>query len=147
EIYAWSNDEIPKFDFAKKVNYDPNDQEGLPLKFFENEDCLIISSLCRTSGLVQRLFHKHNNSADIYPLLDLYYSEVLEIYKHLNKPDSLIKEEFKEYENHEMLEFCDRENLKNQIISSDILPHKNEKWFRYTSEQKKAIAELHQLEK
>ncbi len=153
EIYTYSAFEPPKFDFAKPLIYDPMEEVAIALdrQFIMNCDkhkAIIVSGMCRTSGIVERAFHKHLSFADIYPVLDLYYSEILQLYEYFGRNEDVHEQHaFHLYKNHEMLEYCDRENSKNKIIESDTSPDKNPTWFKYTSDQKKAIAKLHQKEK
>lgn len=98
-------------------------------------DCLIVSTLCRTNGIIDRDFHKHHDYADIYPILDLYKSDVIQLTKSFEEHYSLDKE------------YIDKENKKNGIISMDSAPNKHPDWYRYTKPQKKMIAEMHAREK
>ena len=115
-----STSECKQYDFAKD-------------EFPKDIDlCLVVSPLCRNDGLIRRSFEKHKPS-DVYPLLDLYSSEVCQI----------LGSEFID----DGLEFIDRENTKNGIITSDVSPLKHKDWFKYTKSQKVLIAEMHAREK
>ena len=85
---------------------------------------------------VDRYFDKHDSSADLYPLLDLYRSEVIEPLG-LGTYDKYSAEG----------EYIDRENEKNGIITSDDPPNKHKSWYKYTKDQKILIAKMHAREK
>lgn len=104
---------------------------------------LIVSSLDKTRGVITKKFHKYNDAADIYPILDLYYSEVIELIDRIFPENEFNKK----YPDHELIEWVDREDLKTGIVSSNESPTNNKMWFKYTIPQKEMIAKLHQREK
>lgn len=98
----------------------------------EASNAIVVSSLNRTRGCIERRFDKYMDTADVYPILSLYHSE--------SSPTEF-------YLDHELLEAIDRDNKKTNIVTSEESPHKNPEWFRYTFQQKEIVAKLHQREK
>ncbi len=98
--------------------------------------CLIVSPLCRNEGIIDRSFDKHKHIADVYPLLDLYRTEIIDLVGH-----DIYNQETTDKE------YIDKENIKTGIITSDEPPNKNKNWYKYTRDQKVLIAEMHSREK
>jgi hypothetical protein len=135
-----------RFEFAKAIILPEENFRDEVILFCENNSCLILSQLTRNRAKIYRDYHKHLHLGDIYPLLDIYYSEIEYLSSIINKNNSNI------ILNNSILntpeyEFCYMEDEKNSIISSNELPTKNKNWFKYTKNQKELIASLHQREK
>lgn len=128
----WRDNEENQYEFAKHIGGNAHEDE-----------CLTISGMCRTEGIIQRSFYKYDLSkqADIYPFLDLYLSEINQLQGYNSRNYNPL------YGTHEELERIDREDVKNGIISSDESPMKNFEWFKYTKPQRELIAKMHAREK
>jgi len=126
QIYLiWKDSEEDNYEFAKHIGD------------ADKHNCLIVSGLCKTDS-INRSFYKYDSDklADIYPLLDLYKSEIIQI----GGTKDLHSE-------HKDIEYADRQNEQNGIIISKESPLKHEDWFKYTKHQKEVIAKMHAREK
>jgi NAD+ synthase len=116
---------------------------------------LIIGSRSKNE-LLYRNYNKYGaGNADIFPLLDLYKSEIYELFEYVASPmcygaiyllDRAKNKVFNDITDLEV-EWADSENIRTGIITSDISPDKQRDWQRYTLRQRQIIARLHQLEK
>lgn len=120
------------------------DYEGTKIRYYDfarhitdsdnRDECLIVSPLTRSEGIINRSFNKHLHKADVYPLLDLYRSEACMLSR------KVMQERDEE-------EYIDRETAKNKIITLDAPPNKHPEWYKYTKAQKALIAKMHAREK
>jgi hypothetical protein len=103
---------------------------------------IIVSPIERTYGYLTREYKKHRSGPrDIFPLYELYMSEIRQIARVLEVSVDVPSAE-------EMLaEWAIRENDKNGIIEDGASPVVTKNWYRYTIEQKQAISHAHQREK
>lgn len=106
---------------------------------------ILVGSINRTNGPLNRQYCKRglDGLADVYPVYDLYESELEQIAKYM-KPDIVLPDRFLD---REIVEWAISENDKTGIITKDESPIANEKWFGYSMKQKQIISELHQREK
>lgn len=117
---------------------------------------LIVGSRSK-NDLLYRTYNKYGaGNADIFPLLDLRKSEIVELFEYITKSTScygavyiLDKEKNKNFNDITDLEveWADAENTRTQIIVSDASPDKHRDWQRFTLRQRQIVAKLHQLEK
>jgi hypothetical protein len=104
---------------------------------------VIVGSIDRTLGRYYRGYSKLGEGlADVQPLFDLEYSEIIQIYKFLKD-----KYEGTDPEGHEMIEFCNNAERTYGIITDEKSPHLHSRWPYFTEEQKKWIGIIHQREK
>lgn len=110
-------------------------------KIAEDNKAILIGSLNRTDAKLSRNYGKYDSAlADIFPLLDLYHSEVSELLSYIDPNIPHINEMTD-------LERADREEERSGLISSNNNPLENRAWVGYTLSQKETIAKLHQREK
>jgi NH3-dependent NAD+ synthetase len=116
---------------------------------------LIVGSRSK-NDLLYRTYNKYGaGNADIFPLADLYKSEIVELFEYTTAPLCygatyiLDKEKNKIFNDITDLEveWADGENTRTQIIVSDDSPDKHRDWQRFTLRQRQIVAKLHQLEK
>jgi hypothetical protein len=103
----------------------------------EPRDGLVVSDITRTESLARR-YHKYNHAADIYPIYELFESQV----------ESLVRSELPGVERRpcperDELEWAILEDSRSGIIKSDVPPQQNKYWFAYTIDQKRIIAKAH----
>lgn len=83
--------------------------------------------------------------ADLAPCSDFFISDMVEICKFANiQIPECFNEEILQAEN---LRWANMENVKFEIVSSDIDPTKNPRWLGYTASQQKLIAKIWSVEK
>jgi hypothetical protein len=121
-----------------------NDSELIE-KELKHPNKILVGSINRTNGLLNRRYSKRSNEAlaDIYPVYDLYESELEQISNYLNPNIKLPAP----YSERESVEWAILENDRTGIVSNEELPINNEKWFGYSLKQKQIISEMHQREK
>ena len=126
--------------------------------YFRDNDCEVASEengiiigLCDKTEVLNRNYSKRydeydnrvNGNADIFPLLDIYHSEVIDlvdtIFPEL-KVEPLSAED-------SMIEWATKLNLHNGIVTDTNLPNKHPDWYKFTKNQKEFIAKIHQREK
>jgi NH3-dependent NAD+ synthetase len=111
-------------------------------KYADENDCITLSACNRNRGHIQRLHKKFGDGmVDAFPLYGLYFSEIIELIK-LFEDINYVHDK-----DHDMIEWCDRDNEKTNIIKSETLPNLSKDWFRYSFVQKQFVASLHQREK
>lgn len=110
-------------------------------------DCLIVGVLSREE-ILARSYKKYSTGlADIFPLGELYHSEIVQLYNYLcNKTDKFEPPIIRDL-SAVIIEWADKENRKNNIIYATEPPNSSRVWFRYTIPQKEALSKLHQFEK
>lgn len=116
---------------------------------------LIVGSRSK-NDLLYRTYNKYGaGNSDIFPLLDLYNSEIIQLFEYIATPmcygatyilDKGKNKTFDDITDLEV-EWADEENIRTGIVISDISPDKQRDWQRYTLRQRQIIAKLHQLEK
>ncbi len=105
---------------------------------------LIVGPIDRTYGLYYRDYSKIGSAlADIFPLFDLEYSEIVQLYKFLWNDEY----KYNDPPGFQMIEFCNNAERTYGIITSENPPHTHSRWPYFTQEQKKWIAIVHQREK
>lgn len=103
---------------------------------------IVVGSIDRTYGFLTRKFGKRaEGAADVFPLLGLEYSEVIQITDLSGLSFTQDPDDYSHYE------FCNRAEAHYGIITNEDPPHKHPRWPYFTGEQKKWIAETHQREK
>lgn len=111
------------------------------LQIANKSNGIVVGSVSRTFGLYHRSFDKLTDGlADVYPLFDLEYSEIVELTK-----DNI--EEYHDFEDYKMVEFCNSAELIYGIITDIVAPSRHARWPYFTQEQKKWIGIVHQREK
>lgn len=114
-------------------------------KWADDRDGIVLSSIDKTFGKYYRSYSKTSYSlSDIFPLYDLYYSDIVQITDYL-WPD--MKFQDIEVDDYKMLEFCIKAENTFGIITSENSPHKHGMWHTFTSTQKRFIGESQQREK
>jgi len=114
-------------------------------KWADDKDGVVIGSVDKTFGKYKRTYTKIEYSlCDIFPLYDLYYSEIIHLTDFI-WPDAKWRDA--EVDDYKMLEFCVRAENSFGIITSTNPPHKHEMWHTFTGTQKKFVAECQQREK
>ena len=117
-------------------------------KFAEVTNGLVAGILNRCDISLLRAYHKYGLAlADIFPLADLYYSELVELVAHVGAENTAAPPIFRAGLNYSLLEWADRENNYSKIIFNEEMPNKVKFWFRYTKPQKEIVSYLHQTEK
>lgn len=102
---------------------------------------IIIGSIDRTNGLYYRGYNKMGELlADIFPLFDIEYSEIVQVSKKLCL-------EYPTFTDSALLEFCNEAESLYNIITMDNPPHTHERWPYFTHDQKQWIGIVHQREK
>lgn len=110
----------------------------------ETQRGLIIGTLNRNEAELIRRYHKYREGiGDIFPIADLFYSEILELLKGDFDKDPKIDDILL----HSEVEWGDRENCKSGIIINEKEPKTCRGWFRYTLRQKEILSRMHQIEK
>jgi len=116
---------------------------------------LIVGSRSK-NDLLYRTYNKYGaGNADIFPLADLYKSEIIELFEYVATPMCygatyiLDKEKNKTFTDITDLEveWADREDERTQVVTSDNSPDRHRDWQRFTLRQRQIIAKLNQLEK
>ena len=107
---------------------------------------IVVGNIDKTTGLYTRVYEKLGEAnADIFPLFDVNYSEIVNItdslWPNTNWENELSKESIY------ILEFCTQSENLYGIITSEEPPHKHPRWPYFIAEQKAGIAEIHQREK
>jgi hypothetical protein len=116
------------------------------VKKAEEVNGLILGGVDRTHGHLIRRYHKYKDNADIFPLLDLYASEIEPLLTHYSchvmyEGNSILELSLAD------IEWADKENELLKIIENDVSPQQTETWYKYTLPQKRIIARIHQIEK
>lgn len=113
-------------------------------EYIEDNESLLVGSIDNTFGLYYRSFGKRREAlADIFPLFDLLYSEIVQVTDSLSLSDHFPQDP----PDYEMIEFCNRAESLYSIITYSKPPHMHNRWPYFTSTQKKWIAIAHQREK
>lgn len=163
EIYFCNTSNVlPEFEFCKQVSFSEDSfrssrtdlvasSRSEIVYFSETSKSIIVSSLTINQAKYCRIYHKHNNIADLYPIMDLYYSDCLELAKHLGIQNKILDEcimrDAKFDFNSKEHEYCFKEDDKYYILTDQESPNKRKDWFKYSKQQKELIAKLHQREK
>lgn len=131
---------------------------------------IIVGTGNRSEDNLIRYYNKFGDGAvDISPIADLYKSEVFQLFKYLTSGEDIKESAQNIYDatpsadlwgienpqtdeeelgiTYDEIEWVDRENIKNQIISEVTDPVRHKAWGRYTGRQKQIIAKIHQMEK
>jgi len=105
---------------------------------------IVVGPVDRTFGLYYRSYGKRAaGSADIFPLFDLEYSEIVEITDSLwpglwpAESTDIISD----------IEFCNEAEAMFGIITCEEPPHRHARWPYFIHTQKAVIAKIHQREK
>jgi hypothetical protein len=108
---------------------------------------IVVGSVSRTRGILQRKHHKRGDgAADIFPLLDLYDDEVLQLLQR-SMSDYQSGSIFPPSTEADLVSWAHREDARTSIIRNDQMPNKTSNWFSYTAPQKALISQLHAREK
>ena len=108
------------------------------------ENGIIVGPVDRTFGLYYRSYGKRaEGSADIFPLFDLEYSEIVEI------TDSLWPGLWPaiSLDTVHDIEFCNEAEAMFGIITREASPHLHPRWPYFIHTQKTILAKTHQREK
>lgn len=108
---------------------------------------LVVGSINK-SAMLTRHYGKYTHAlADIFPIADLYESEVrsivYSIVGDINTPNT-ISNLLLDYDE---IEWADKENNKTNIITRDTRPQDDKYWYKYTVRQKEIISRIYQIEK
>ena len=84
---------------------------------------------------------------DCYPLIDLYRSEVLSLYKYLGLPDIDFSSNVENDTGitYDELEWLKRDDEETQIITSNSVPSVSKFWGSYSIRQKQIISNIYSL--
>lgn len=109
---------------------------------YSNADILNAVNLSTLNKNEYELIRNYSKleASDIFPLADLYRSEICEL---LDGENISTKNDL----SYDELEWVSKQNSKNNIIVSDKDPAKHYDWGRYTSRQRVIISTVFQLEK
>lgn len=129
---------------------------------------LIIGTGNRSEDKLIRYFQKFGDGCvDICPISDLFKSEVYELFAHMTQlnspaavniynatptadlwgPDIIHEDELEIGLKYDEIEWGDRQNTNNNIITDMTDPVRNPAWHSYTSRQRQIICKMHALEK
>lgn len=109
---------------------------------------IVIGIVDRTNGLYYRKYKKLDEGlADVFPILDLEFSEVIQITDKLFPDEMLNTYTRLEIAHLKYVEFCNASNTLYGIITDDQPPQTNKRWPYFLTEQKKWIGVVHQREK
>lgn len=112
-----------------------------------NENSIVLGNIEKTYGLYNRCYNKNKElTADIFPIFDLYYSEIKDLIEFIN-PELLKNLNVREYSDYSLNEWAIKQENKYGIICDDKLPHQHTLWYSFAMKQKEIIAQLHQREK
>jgi hypothetical protein len=111
------------------------------LNYADAYNGLLIGSLSRNDRLSRTYGKWKEGRADLFPIYDLYLSEINQLLQFNGLGDFC--HEMTSID--EVTEYLDAQHP--DIILADEMPNKNKMWFRYTMQQKEAIAKLHAREK
>lgn len=135
--------------FNGMVTYSIDNTENHNYHFLQcheiaQENGIVIGPVDRTFGLYYRSYGKRaEGSADIFPLFDLDYSEIVQItdslWPNLWKPENLDMV----YD----IEFCNEAEDLYGIITCEDPPHRHPRWPYFIHTQKAMIAKVNQREK
>jgi len=130
---------IPKTIYAEDYN-------SSLINLAQNSNGILISPLNKSQYYLVRTQSKYGAiNGDIYPLIDLYQSEINDLL-YPNCDVAYDDPRICDYSLPE-IEWAQEENRKYGLIENDELPQHTSNWFKYTLTQKKIISKLHQREK
>ena len=120
-----------------------NDEELFheSIAYADTYNGILIGSLSRNDRFNRAYGKWKEGRADLFPIYELYLSEVNQLLR-FNELSAYCHEMT---EDDGMVEYLDSQHP--DIILADEMPNKNKMWFRYTMQQKEAIAKLHAREK
>jgi hypothetical protein len=103
----------------------------------EERGGVVVGTVTKTDSIARR-YHKYKDAADIYPIYGMLQSQAEQLARWVF-PD-LEREADSERDE---LEWAIVEDGKSGIIRSITPPQQNGYWFKYTIDQKRIIARLH----
>lgn len=113
-----------------------------------SSDRFVVVGAINKSHIFSRDYDKHTTGdADIYPIADLYHSEVHELLDYLNESYFITELSPSIHLTYEDIEWLCRENIKKNIITLETRPQEYKRWYTYTKHQKEIISRMHQREK
>jgi hypothetical protein len=135
-----------------RMHYDNSESFYLAChRLAEEHKGLIPGPVDRTFGLYYRSYGKRaEGSADIFPIFDLEYHEIVDITSklwpaHFDWEDEQCQ--VYDLDRDKDIDFCAEAERLYGIITSDIMPNKHPRWPYFISSQKEIIAHVHQREK
>lgn len=128
------------------IPHTENSKGSIGIKLLEYTDLhngLLVGTVNFSNGQLNRGYCKYgpNGLGDIFPILDIYQSEVEQLAETWFGKGAFKSEIDKN------LEWAGLENDYTDIINSDIIPSSRADWYRYTLSQKQIISLLHAREK
>lgn len=109
---------------------------------------IVVGIVDRTNGLLYRGFKKLDDGlADVFPIFDLEFSEVIQLTDKLFPDDTLNDYPRAWADSLRHIEFCNTANAMYGIITDDQPPQKNQRWPYFLTEHKHWIGVVHQREK
>jgi hypothetical protein len=112
------------------------------LELAKNSNGICVGCVDKTYGSLYRSYKKYNEYlADIQPLYDFLYSEIVEMSESLGFTKNIAPLDYRIYE------WALQQESYYKIITSLDAPNKSYKWYTYTEEQRSFIAKMHQREK
>jgi hypothetical protein len=110
---------------------------------------IVVGTIDKTFGTYFRSYGKcEEATADIFPLFDLNYSDIIKITNELWPDIKWPDWEGNEYAELAILvEFCNEAEDLYGIITNEDPPNKHPRWPFFVNDQKKILAQVHQREK
>ena len=149
QLVSYLCKEATKFHSAKTYNYQhppSSNTDGFAEChiYASQENGIVVGSIDRTYGLYYREYNKIGAGiADVFPLFDIEYSEIVQLYEFLWKG----KFKYDDPPGYQMIEFCNYAEVTYGIITDEQPPHTHRRWPYFTQGQKEFIAIVHQREK
>jgi hypothetical protein len=109
-------------------------------------DGIVVGPVEKSFGKYYRTYHKNNEGlADIFPIYDLNYSDVVNITCNLFGNDINWIYEWPS-DRYQMVEWANSMEEKYEILTQNNNPSQHEKWKYFTQDQKSMIAFMHARE-
>jgi hypothetical protein len=117
---------------------------------------IILGTVDKTRGHLVRDYYKYGDgSADLFPLLGLYKSDIANLlvmpkytdYCELDPKGTANYHQNRLALTFEEIEWADAENEKSRVIELEPPPQETTIWYKYTLRQKEVLSRIHYLEK
>lgn len=110
-------------------------------EFADHESGITLGLLTKDCISLDRQFKKSRQDChDLYPIADLYMSEVYEIYNFITNSDKTVSSR------QSITEWALREDLRNGVITGPTPLQKHKSWFTFTITQKEELVRLYNRE-